>query len=164
MKKVNIYIYTDITGRKKEGYYMYVLEFKRLNVPFTRENIQRVEGYTKNKAIMEATIEAMRRVEEPCDITVYTDTTYLTTGLQHDWISKWEENGWKNGKGKDIANKEEWQQLKELFKPHQYTFITYERHEYWSWMQTQVKEEYKKYDKNHQKTDEEQPEKEGEQK
>lgn len=139
MRKVNIYIYSDITGgMRKQGYYAYVLECMTEKGPVTRWSIQKVENCTGNKAQMEAVIEAMGRIKEPCEITLYTDTTYLQSGLEHEWISKWEENGWKRADGHEIANKEEWQQLKELFQNHHYSFVTNEKHAYWNWMRTQV--------------------------
>ena len=38
-------------------------------------------------------------------IYVYTDSTYIINSMTK-WYQKWEKNGWKNTKGKDVENKE----------------------------------------------------------
>jgi ribonuclease HI len=67
---------------------------------------------TNNRMEMAAAIRALGALEpaEPCRIIVYTDSTYLIRGITQ-WIFGWRSRGWKNAEGKDVANKELWEEL-----------------------------------------------------
>src|SRR5215467_4946109 len=52
----------------------------------------------------------MLEVSEPCAIVLYTDSTYLIRGITQ-WIWGWRSRGWKNAEGKDVANRELWEEL-----------------------------------------------------
>jgi ribonuclease HI len=61
---------------------------------------------------MVAAIRALAALEEPItqNIILYTDSTYLIKGITQ-WIWGWRSKGWKNAEGKDVANRELWEEL-----------------------------------------------------
>lgn len=61
---------------------------------------------TNNRMEMQAAIEALSRLNERCEVDLYTDSEYLRNGITK-WIWGWKRTGWK----KAIKNKELWQQL-----------------------------------------------------
>jgi ribonuclease HI len=67
---------------------------------------------TNNRMEMAAAIHALALVKpsEPCTIVLYTDSTYLIRGITQ-WIWGWRSRGWKNSEGKDVANREHWEEL-----------------------------------------------------
>ena len=75
-------------------------------------------------------------------MTIYTDSVYLISSFQNH-LTKWEENGYKNAKGEDIKNQDEWQQISKLKKRHSVTFIQIKRHSYSMWMMEEAKKRLK---------------------
>lgn len=67
---------------------------------------------TNNRMEMAAAIHALGLLEpgEPAPILLYTDSTYLIRGITQ-WIWGWRSRGWKNAEGKDVANRELWEEL-----------------------------------------------------
>lgn len=49
-------------------------------------------------------------------ITVHTDSAYLMNAHVENWISRWQNNGWLNSRGCDVANRDLWERLIELGK------------------------------------------------
>jgi ribonuclease HI len=66
---------------------------------------------TNNRMEMAAAIRALGQLEPPvADIVLYTDSTYLIKGITQ-WVWGWRSRGWKTAEGKDVANKEMWEEL-----------------------------------------------------
>lgn len=67
---------------------------------------------TNNRMEMAAAIHALKMLElsEPTAILLYTDSQYLIRGITQ-WIFGWRAKGWKNAEGKDVANREHWEEL-----------------------------------------------------
>lgn len=69
------------------------------------------EATTNNQMEMLATIEALREVrDDDAPVTLCTDSTYVIRGITQ-WIWGWQKKGWKTAEGKDVSNKELWQEL-----------------------------------------------------
>jgi ribonuclease HI len=64
---------------------------------------------TNNQMEMQAVIEGLKALKEPCNITLYTDSKYVMDGITN-WIHGWKQNDWKN--------KELWQELDGLVSKH----------------------------------------------
>jgi ribonuclease HI len=71
-----------------------------------------VRETTNNRMEMAAAIRALAMLEptEGYPIALYTDSTYLIRGITQ-WIWGWRSRGWKNAEGKDVANRELWEEL-----------------------------------------------------
>lgn len=67
---------------------------------------------TNNKMEMIATIRALELLSVPATskILLYTDSTYVIRGITQ-WVFGWRSRGWKTAEGKDVANKELWEEL-----------------------------------------------------
>lgn len=67
---------------------------------------------TNNRMEMAAAIHALKMLDlkEPTRILLYTDSQYLIRGITQ-WIFGWRSRGWKNAEGKDVANREHWEEL-----------------------------------------------------
>lgn len=88
---------------------------------------------------MEALEEALSRISKPCSITVWTDCKYVENALDHDWIRKWEDNGWKSSKGKEICDVASWQEISQYTKQHTIKAMPNKGTAYQNWMQTELK-------------------------
>lgn len=71
-----------------------------------------VRETTNNRMEMAAAIHALKMLElsEPTEIFLYTDSQYVIRGITQ-WIFGWRAKGWKSAEGKDVANKEHWEEL-----------------------------------------------------
>ena len=72
---------------------------------------------TNNQMEMQAVIEALKILKEPCDITLTTDSQYVVRGMT-EWLKDWVVKDWKTASKKSVANQELWQELKKLSEKH----------------------------------------------
>ena len=71
----------------------------------------RVAHTTNNRMEMTAVIEALRRVRDvPGPVAMHTDSTYVIRGIR-EWIHAWRRRGWKTIEGKDVVNRDLWEEL-----------------------------------------------------
>lgn len=69
---------------------------------------------TNNQMEMTAILEALRSLGSAAgDVVVYTDSTYAIRGITQ-WVFGWMRRGWKTAEGKEVLNKELWQELFEV--------------------------------------------------
>lgn len=66
---------------------------------------------------LQALVTGLREINTEAKVHVSSDSQYVVNGV-NSWINNWKRNGWKTQKGKDIANKELWQEVAELKKKH----------------------------------------------
>lgn len=66
---------------------------------------------------LQAIVSGMKQVNTPARITITSDSKYVVNGV-NSWINNWKRNGWKTSKGKDVANRELWEEVAELKKTH----------------------------------------------
>lgn len=72
---------------------------------------------TNNQMELQAAIEALKALKEPCSIVLYTDSQYLRQGITL-WIHNWKRNGWKTSDKKPVKNQALWEELDGLVKIH----------------------------------------------
>ena len=65
---------------------------------------------TNNRMELTAAIEALQSLEAPCEIDLYTDSTYLRQGVTR-WIRGWRDSGWRRKDGEPVKNVDLWQRL-----------------------------------------------------
>ena len=70
------------------------------------------QGTTNNRMELAATIHALQLLKPPlnCNVIIYTDSVYVIRGITQ-WIFGWKARGWKSAEGKDVANREHWEEL-----------------------------------------------------
>lgn len=87
---------------------------------------------TNNIMELTAAIEALEALSRPCDVELYTDSTYLKNGI-NDWINNWKRNGWKTASKKPVKNKDLWVRLDDATQRHSIT---------WKWVKGHSGDEY----------------------
>jgi ribonuclease HI len=66
---------------------------------------------TNNKMELGGAIAALDHLRDtPGPLAIYTDSTYVIQGIR-DWIWGWMKRGWKTAEGKDVLNRDLWEQL-----------------------------------------------------
>lgn len=124
MQKVIIYTDGACSGNPGPGGWAAVL--------ISGEHKKEIYGGSKNTTnnIMELTaiIEGLKALKQECEVELYSDSAYSINGFNQGWIYNWMKKGWKTADGKDVKNKELWQELYDLTKKHKVTFIKVKGH------------------------------------
>ena len=103
----HVTIYTDgaCRGNPGPGGWGALLRFG----PHERELSGGERETTNNRMELQAALEALRALTEPCQVTLYTDSEYLKKGVT-EWLPAWKKRNWKR-KGGQLANVDLWQRL-----------------------------------------------------
>ena len=76
---------------------------------------------TNNRMELQAVIEGLRALREPCAITISTDSRYVQRGIT-EWLETWKANGWRKSKntkgGRSVLNQDLWAELDKRLAPH----------------------------------------------
>ncbi len=72
---------------------------------------------TNNRMELRAALEALRALEEPCRVTLFTDSQYLKQGIT-EWLPNWKRRNWRR-KGGKLANVDLWMKLDEEIARHE---------------------------------------------
>ncbi len=106
MKQVTIYTDGACSGNPGKGGWGAVLQHDGREKCLSGA----VAETTNNQMELTAVIEALNALKEPCEITLYTDSTYVLDGITK-WIHGWKKKGWKTASKKPVKNQELWQAL-----------------------------------------------------
>ena len=123
-KKIEIYTDGACSGNPGPGGWGAVLRYKGIE----KELSGGEPNTTNNRMELTAVIEALRALKEPCMITLYTDSKYVSDAFNQGWIYSWMKKDWKKADGKPVLNRELWQQLYSLWKQHDITLVWVKGH------------------------------------
>lgn len=118
MKKITIYTDGACSGNPGKGGWGCVLIYNDYKKTFSGYD----ENTTNNKMELMAVIEALKKLKEPCEVDVYTDSAYVSNAFLNDWITNWQNNGFKTAGKKEVQNKDLWLELIALCNTHSVTF------------------------------------------
>lgn len=76
------------------------------------------ESTTNNRMELTAPIMALETLNRPCEVHVFTDSTYVRSGIT-SWLAGWKRNGWKTSTKQPVKNADLWQRLEEACERHQ---------------------------------------------
>ena len=102
LKKITIHTDGACIGNPGHGGWAAILEF----AGHKKEIVGGELATTNNRMELQAAIEALRNLKEPCQVNLFTDSQYLREGISV-WIRAWKAKGWK----KKVKNKDLWQAL-----------------------------------------------------
>lgn len=72
---------------------------------------------TNNRMELSGAIEALRLLTRPCRVRITTDSQYVVKGIT-EWITGWQQKGWKNSKKEPVVNRDLWEALLEQTQRH----------------------------------------------
>ena len=72
---------------------------------------------TNNRMELQAAIEGLAALKNPCHVTLTTDSVYVRNGITQ-WISGWQRNNWQTSNKKPVKNKDLWLRLLEEAQRH----------------------------------------------
>lgn len=113
-KKVVIHTDGGCSGNPGPGGWAALLSYKKQ----TREISGGVLATTNNRMELQAAIEGLSALKEPCEVEIFTDSEYLRKGIT-SWLALWKTNGWRTRTKKSVKNEDLWRALDGLNKRHQ---------------------------------------------
>jgi ribonuclease HI len=76
---------------------------------------------TNNRMELKAAIEALTALKQPCRVELYTDSTYVRSGIT-EWLPAWRARGWRTAARKPVKNQDLWVALAEQAARHDITW------------------------------------------
>ncbi len=120
IKTVTIHTDGACSGNPGIGGWAAVLEYNK-----KQKSISGSEAHTTNNRMeLQAAIEGLKALTQPCLVTIFTDSIYLRDGISK-WIYNWQKNGWRTANKKPVKNQDLWRELIELSEKH---------HIQWNWL------------------------------
>lgn len=83
---------------------------------------------TNNRMEMMAAIQALRLLREPCEVELYSDSSYLVDAFNKKWIQNWLARGWVKADKKPVKNQDLWEELVALTSVHKVRFVYVKGH------------------------------------
>ncbi|MFP6664407.1 MAG: ribonuclease HI [Deltaproteobacteria bacterium] len=114
MKQICLYTDGSCLGNPGPGGWGAILAWEGRE----RELSGGLEATTNNQMELQAVIEGLRALKEPCAVKVVTDSKYVMDGMK-SWIHGWKKRGWKTSNKQPVKNIEFWQALDHEVGRHQ---------------------------------------------
>jgi ribonuclease HI len=124
MKEVIIYTDGACSGNPGPGGWGTVLFYGN----HKKEMSGFVPETTNNRMEMQAAIEALKVLKEPCKVKLHSDSAYLVNCFKQGWHKNWVKNGWKNSKKQPVENQDLWKEILSLMEIHDVEFIKVKGH------------------------------------
>ena len=116
MKEVTIYTDGACSGNPGPGGWAAVLRYGAAE----KELSGGEKDTTNNRMELTAVIQALAALREPCAVTVYTDSQYISRAILEGWLANWKRAGFTKKGG--LKNAELWRELDGLLQKHQVSF------------------------------------------
>lgn len=124
MKKVNLYTDGACRGNPGPGGWGAILEYKGIE----KEMSGGENPTTNNRMELSAAIMGLRALNEPCEVTLTSDSKYLVDGISKGWAKSWRDKGWKKSDGSAALNPDLWAELLALFDKHKVELVWVKGH------------------------------------
>ncbi len=117
MQKVVIHSDGGCQGNPGPGGWAAVLSYRRQ----TFELSGGTPATTNNRMELQAAIQALTVLREPCEVEFFTDSEYLKNGVS-SWMANWKRNGWRTKSKQPVKNEDLWRLLDPLVARHAVTW------------------------------------------
>jgi ribonuclease HI len=77
---------------------------------------------TNNRMEVQAAVEGLHALKQPCRVTLITDSQYLSNAVEKGWLQNWVDHGWLTSNKKPVKNVDLWQELLLLLERHNVRF------------------------------------------
>ena len=114
MKHVTIYTDGACSGNPGPGGWAAVLLYG--------EHKLEISGFeattTNNRMELTAAIEALRRLNTPCEVDIWSDSSYLVNAFNQNWLVNWVKHDWVRSNKEPVENRDLWESLLSLIEIH----------------------------------------------
>ena len=120
---MNVTIYTDgaCSGNPGPGGYGAILMYGQHKKELSGGD----PNTTNNRMELMGVITALKALNRPCQVNLYTDSQYVVNAIEKGWAKKWQANGWMRNKKDRALNPDLWEQLLTELARHEmhYTWV-----------------------------------------
>lgn len=124
MKKVEIYTDGACSGNPGAGGWAAILIYGKAEKSFSGG----CKLTTNNRMELFAIIEGLKKLKEPCAVTIYSDSAYCVNAFNEGWLNSWQKNNWKNSEKEEVKNRDLWADLLLAMQKHKVTFVKVKGH------------------------------------
>ena len=118
MKEVVIYTDGACSGNPGPGGWGAILIYKNTH----KEVSGGKKKTTNNEMELTAVVKSLSLLKEPCNVKLFSDSSYVVNAVNKGWLNNWKSNGWINSKKKSLPNLLLWKELDRLLEIHQVAF------------------------------------------
>lgn len=119
MKKITIYTDGSCLKNPGQGGYGAIL----MSDLFTVKLMNGYQLTTNNRMELMSVIHSLKALQFPCEVTLYSDSQYVTNSVNKQWIYGWKKNNWVRNRNESIPNSDLWKELLPLLDIHNVTFV-----------------------------------------
>lgn len=123
---MKVTIFTDGSARGNPegpgGYGALLRYIDSRGVLHEREYSAGYKKTTNNRMELMAAIVGLEALTKPCEVTLISDSKYLTDAFNQNWIGNWQKNNWRNSQKQPVKNIDLWKRLLAAKEPHQVVF------------------------------------------
>lgn len=124
MKKVDLYTDGACSGNPGVGGWGAILIYNG--------HEKEISGYNKdttnNRMEIFAVIQGLKQLNQPCEVTVYSDSAYVCNAFLENWIEDWQANNWKTKSKDKVKNDDLWKLLLMQMEDHKVSFVKVKGH------------------------------------
>lgn len=125
-ERKHVVIYTDgaCSGNPGPGGWGAILEYgeKRMEISGFEKHT------TNNRMELLGPIMALGKLKEPCDVSLYSDSSYLINAFNKGWLDSWQKKNWTKSDKKPVENQDLWKQLLAICEVHNVKWIKVRGH------------------------------------
>lgn len=114
MKLVTIYTDGACSGNPGPGGWAAILEYNGREKELSGGEART----TNNRMELTAVIEALKALNESCEVELFSDSKYVIDALDKGWVYNWRKNNWIKSDKKPALNPDLWEALLTEFKRH----------------------------------------------
>lgn len=124
MKQVTVY--TDGSCKKNPGPggWAAILEY----MGSQKEIFGGEDNTTNNRMELQAVIQSLNALTEPCNVTIFSDSKYVVDSVEKGWAKSWKKNNWVKSNKEPALNIDLWEQLLTLLLKHHVEFVWVKGH------------------------------------
>lgn len=126
LAKPHVEIYTDgaCSGNPGVGAWAAILRFGEVE----KEMVRAHAHTTNNRMELSAVIEALRALNRPCLVDIYSDSAYVVNAINQNWLVNWKKKNWLNAAKQPVSNQDLWLALDEQLSRHEVRFHKVQGH------------------------------------
>ena len=116
----------DVKLHATQSGYEANLSFKDSKGKLHEKQIGKERRASMQSNYLEALIETLETLQKPCMLSIYSRSDYITEPIRQGWLQSWAVHDWRNAKGKEVRNAEQWKRVKKLLPDHSVRFVNKE--------------------------------------
>ena len=124
MKKVDLYTDGACSGNPGVGGWGAIMIYNG--------HEKEISGYNKdttnNRMEIFAVIQGLKQLNQPCEVTVYSDSAYVCNAFLENWIEDWQIHNWRTKSKDKVKNDDLWKLLLMQMEGHIVTFVKVKGH------------------------------------